>query len=141
MGESETKEREISVSAVRNEAIKKGVHAENEGAFNFIVLLYLDVFHMILKVHRQIFHVVINPLSSSASKLSTILREMSIKNWVHGDTISVQFQGFCANKDPTVGLFPYCCCLEFTNKFLMRILHFLVALGHANYVITFCFYD
>lgn len=94
-----------------------------------------------LKAHGQILHISINPSSSSVSKLRRkILREMSIQNWLHGCTTAIQFHGFCTNKGPTVGLFPQCCCLEFTNKFLMRTLHFLVALGHVNNVINLCSY-
>lgn len=91
LGEFEIKEREILVSVVRNEVIKKGVYVENEGVFNFIVLFYLDVFYMIFKVYRQIFYVVINLLSFFVLKLSIIFREMFIKNWVYGDIIFVQF--------------------------------------------------
>lgn len=99
------KKRNLS-KKVRNEGIRKGAHAENEDAFNFIVLLYSDIFHMKLKAHRQIFHIAVNPLNSSVSKLGRmILTEMPIKNWVSrtGYKIAIQFHGSCANEGPTVG--------------------------------------
>lgn len=142
LDESEIKERkkDTSVIKVRNEATRN-VHMQKM-RMSLISLCSFRWFPLIPKICGQIFDISINPLSFFVSKAHRkILREMTTQSWLHGYTTVIQFHGFWTNKGPTVGLFLHYCCVEFTNIFLMTTLHFLVALGHVNYVINFCSYD